>query len=82
MDMYCVQVTLAEVAYMERLCQYITDALRQVESAVQGVRDLSGNRSVDIAQITHQQAAVIRDHLESAGRTVEEWTELIESTAT
>ncbi|MDN3263299.1 hypothetical protein QWJ26_26515 [Streptomyces sp. CSDS2] len=80
--MRSIQGALSEVAYAERSCQYLTDALRAVETTVQGITELADIQESGIEAATRDTAGQIRYHLELATRYAEEWRNHIENIAT
>lgn len=79
--MRSIQGALSEVAYMERSCRYVMDALRAVESATQGISELTSIQESGIEAATRDMTALIGHHLEAAARYAEEWKSHIENMA-
>lgn len=79
--MRSIQGVLSEVAYAERSCQYLIDALRQVETAALGATGLTDIQQAGIEAATRDITASLRHHLDAATRHVEDWKSHIENIA-
>lgn len=76
--MRSVQGLLAELAYLQRSCSYLIDALHDVERTAGSLDDLDPMREAMIEAITRQEASFIKHHLDSAARSAEDWRARIE----
>ena len=76
-----VQGLIAELAYLQRSCMYLIDALRDVERTAGSLDDLDPMREAMIEAVTGQEASFIKHHLDSAARSAEDWRARIEAAA-
>ena len=76
-----VQGLIAELAYLQRSCTYLIDALRDVERTAGSLDDLDPMREAMIEAVTGQEASFIKHHLDSAARSAEDWRARIEAAA-
>lgn len=79
--MRSVQGLLAELAYLQRSCTYLIDALRDVERSAGSFGDLDPMQEAMIEVTTQQEASFIKHHLDSAARSAEDWRARIEAAA-
>lgn len=79
--MRSVQGLLAELAYLQRSCTYLIDALRDVERTAGALDELDPMREAMVEAINQQEASFIKHHLDSAARSAEDWRARIEAAA-
>jgi hypothetical protein len=76
-----IQDVLSEVAYLERSCQYVTDALKDVDKAAGAVTEITSIQESGVEAATRDMTALIQHHLEVAARYAEEWKNHIQNIA-
>ena len=77
--MRSVQGLLAELAYLQRSCTYLIDALHDVERVAGSLDDLDSMREAMVEDVTRAEASHIKQLLDSATRSAEYWLSRIEA---
>lgn len=79
--MRSIQGVLSEIAYLERSCQYVKDALKDVDKAAGAISELTSIQESGVEAATRDMTALIQHHLETAARYAEEWKNHVENIA-
>jgi hypothetical protein len=71
--MRSVQVTLAEVAYVIKSCQYLLDELHEVERVVGAITEIDPLQDSMVETAAIEAASAIKGQLDHAARVAEHW---------
>ncbi|MFI5888105.1 hypothetical protein [Streptomyces sp. NPDC051554] len=68
-----VQVTLSEVAYALRSCEYLVSELREVERSLEQVSEVDPLQDAMLETAADQAASSLKHQLDHAARVAEHW---------
>ncbi|MFC8852941.1 hypothetical protein ACFT5D_07795 [Streptomyces sp. NPDC057144] len=71
--MRSIQQLLSEVAYLQRSCEYLVDALQHIETAGTHLQELDPMQEAMVESATTEAVGAIKGHLDIATRFAEEW---------
>jgi len=72
-----VQVTLSEVAYALRSCEYLVSELREVERSLEHVSEVNPLQDSMLETAADQAAGTLKHQLDHAARITEHWQQQI-----
>lgn len=79
--MRSIQELLAEVAYARRNCEFVIDALKDIEKVADGITELTSIQESGIESATREEVASIQHLLDAAARHAEAWKNHVENIA-